>query len=110
MCDKATASAREVQPLEKPKESKTEVTQWKNQVVQEENKQQLKCQAQDNIMCSSKKSPDTKFMWPVKPPVHMWSVTKSSALVRKQVYSNKSKVMLQEDHRNCQENINRRPM
>ena len=45
MCNKATASAREVQPPEKPKEFKTEVTQWKNKVVQEENKQQQKCQA-----------------------------------------------------------------
>ena len=111
MYNEATASAREVQPPEKPEEFKTEVTQWNNQVVQgKKNKQQQKCQAQDNIICSGKKNQETKFVWPVKPPVHMWSVTKSSVSVRKQVHSNKSKVILQEDDQNCQENINRRPM
>ena len=60
-------------------------------------------------MCSGKKSQETKFVWPVKSPVHMQSVTTSSVPVRKQVHSNKSKVMLQEDDRNCQENINRTP-
>ena len=33
MCDKVTTSAREVQPPQKPKEFKTEATQWKNQFV-----------------------------------------------------------------------------
>ena len=61
-------------------------------------------------MCSGKKSQETQFVWPVKPPAHMQWVTKSSVPVRKQVHSNKSKVMLQDDDRNCQENINRRPM
>ena len=56
-------------------------------------------------MCSGKKSQETKFVWPVKPPVHMWSVTKSSVPVRKQVLSNKSKVMLHEDDRNCQTSV-----
>ena len=79
-------------------------------MVQEENKQQQKCQAQDNIMCSGKKSQETKFVWPAKPPVHMRSVTNSSVPVKKQVHSSTAKVMLQENDRNCQENVNRRPM
>ena len=60
------ASAREVQPLVEPKMFKTEVTQWKNQVVQESKNKKQKCQAQD-IMCSSKKSQETQFMRPAKP-------------------------------------------
>ena len=58
-------------------------------------------------MCSGKKSQETTFVWPVNPTVHMWSMTRSSVPVRKQVHSNTSKVMLQEDDRNCQENISR---
>ena len=73
-----------------------EVAQWKNQNVQENMKQ--RCQAQDNIVCSGKKSHETKFMRPQKPPTHMWSVTSSR--------NKKPKVKIQ-DNRNCQEN--RRP-
>ena len=98
------ASAREIQPPLEPRVFKTEVIKWKNQVVQESTKKQ-KCQAQYNIMCSGKKSQETKFLQPVKPPVHMWSVTKLSIPVRKQAHSNKSKVMLQEYARNCQISI-----
>ena len=56
-------------------------------------------------MCSGKKNQETKFVWPVKSPAHMQSVTKSSVPVWKQVHSNKSKVMLQEDDRNCQTSV-----
>ena len=64
----------------------------------------------NNIVCSGKKTQETKLMWPVMPPLHMQSVTKSNVPARKQVHSIKSKGLLQEDDRNCQENINRRPM
>ena len=81
------ASAREVQPPKEPKVVKTEVAQWKNQVNQEKYKKQ-KCQ-------------EPQFMRPAKPPIHMQSLTNSR--------NKKPKVKLQEDDRNCQENINRRP-
>ena len=73
----------------------TEVAQWKNQVFQEKYKKQ-RCQAQDNIMCSSKKDQETKFMMPEKPPAHMQSVTSSR--------NERRKVKLQKDDRKCQEN------
>ena len=76
----------------------TKVAQWKNQVVQEKYKKQ-RCQAQDNIVYSGKKSQETKFMKPDKPPTHIQSVNSSR--------NKKPKVKLQEDDRNCQEN--RRP-
>ena len=62
-------SAREVQPPMKTKVVKTVVAQWQNSVVQENKKQ--RCQAQDNIVCSGKKSQETQFMRPAKPPIHM---------------------------------------
>ena len=96
ICD--NASAREVQPPKKPKAVKTDVAQRKNPVVQDNKKQ--RCQAKDNIMCYGKKSKETQFMRPAKPPIHMQSVTSSR--------NKKPKVKLQEDNRNCQEN--RRPM
>ena len=98
MCD--NTSAREIQPPVKPKVFRTDVAQWKNSVIQENKKQ--RCQGQDNIVCSGKKSQETVFMRPMKPPLHMQSVISSR--------NKKSKVELKEDDRNCQENINRRPM
>ena len=47
-------------------------------------------------MCSSNKSQETKFMSPENPPMHMLPVTSSR--------NKKTKVKLQEDDRNCQEN------
>ena len=73
ICD--NASAREVQPPKGPKMVKTDAAQWKNSGVQENKKQ--RCEAQDNIVCSGKKSQETKLMRAVKPPIHMWSVTSS---------------------------------
>ena len=64
ICD--NASAREVQPSKEPKVIKTDVAQWKKSVIQENKKQ--KCQAQDNIVCSGKKSQVIQFMRPAKPP------------------------------------------
>ena len=58
------ASEREVQSLVEPNVSKTDVTQWRNQDVQEEKKQQ-QGQAQANTACSDKKGQETKV-------VHMW--------------------------------------
>ena len=83
----------------KAKLVKTDVAQWKNSVIQENKKQG--CQAQDNIVCSDKKSQENQFMRQAKPPICMWSVTSSR--------NKKSKVKLQVDARNCQENVNRRP-
>ena len=86
----------------KPEASKTEVTQWKNQDVQKENKQQ-KCQTPSSIVFNNKNCQAEKSvnMQPKKP--------------KKDMQSNGSAMLIQykmlkkwEDDKNCQ--INGKPM
>ena len=69
-----------------------EVAQWKNKVVQEKYKKQ-RCQAQDNTVCSGKKSQETKLMQPKKPNSYMQS--KEPAIK----YKKKNQVSIEEDQK-----------
>ena len=102
------ASEREVQSLVEPKVSKTDVTQWKNQDIQEENKQQ-QAQTKDNTECSDNKCQETTIvhMWPQKPSsCNMWS--KEPAIKYKKSNQVKLNQTSMEDDKECQ--INRRPL